>query len=308
MPDQPSLDQPSDTSRAYWVGVVNALGAFIAWGVVNPLYMKALGAVSPFEIMSHRILWSSALALIIVAVTGAWGRLRQALRRRNLMLLTSSALLITLNWTIFLWSILNAHMVEAAFGYFINPLVSIALGVVVLGERLRMPQIIACAIAGVGIAVPIISRGTVPWIALVLAVTFGLYGLVRKVVRVDGLVGFAVEVSLLAPFAAAFLLWLAATGSSAFTIATPMRDALLIGTGAITTGPLTWFARAAQRLPLSTLGILQFISPTGGLLLGIFLYGEPFSVVEAIAFGCIWSALALYVADAMQAPRQAAAE
>lgn len=297
---------PAAARRAYWTGIAYALAAFGAWGVVNPVYMKALGGVPALEIMAHRIVWSALLAAVLVAFSHRWAAIDNAFRPRNLMLLAMSAMLITLNWTIFLVSILDGHLVEASFGYFINPLVSVALGVAVLGERLRPVQVAACGIAVLGIAVPIVARGAVPWIALTLAVTFGLYGLVRKVVRVESLVGFAVEVGLLAPVAAGYLIYLALSGGSAFTGATPGRDGLLLGTGAITAGPLIWFAVAARRLPLSTVGILQFIAPTGGLLLGVFAFGESFTMVEGVAFGCIWTALALYVADALRMPRAAA--
>lgn len=303
----PAARHPAAARRAYWTGIAYALAAFGAWGIVNPLYIKALSAASAFEIMAHRIVWSALLAAVLVGVSHGWAAIDNALRPRNLLLLGCSAVLITVNWTIFLLSIFNAHLVEASFGYFINPLVSVALGVAVLGERLRPMQLAACGIAALGIAVPIVARGTVPWIALTLAATFGLYGLVRKVVRVESLVGFAVEVGLLAPAAALYLVHLWATGGSAFTAATPGRDALLVGSGAITAGPLIWFAAAARRLPLSTVGILQFIAPTGGLLLGVFAFGEPFTLVEGVAFGCIWTALALYVADALRVPRRAAA-
>jgi chloramphenicol-sensitive protein RarD len=184
-----------------------------------------------------------------------------------------------------------------------NPLVSVALGMLVLGERLRRPQIAACLIASLGVAILGAATGGLPWIALALAFSFGFYGLVRKVVAVESLIGFTFEASILTPIAAIYLLWLAATGQSSFGLATPLRDALLLGAGIVTALPLIWFAAAARKLPLTTVGLLQFTSPSATFLLGVFVYHEPFSAAEAITFACIWLALLLYVADALLARR-----
>lgn len=290
------------------IGLVYALGAFTAWGVVLPIYLKALAEVPVLQILAHRIVWGALFALALVAGLGRRRELRQLLVPRTMALLSLSALLVTINWVTYIYAVSNSHIVETSLGYFMNPLVSIALGMLVLGERLRPLQIAACLVAGIGVAILAAATGGLPWIALTLAFSFGFYGLVRKVVAVESLIGFTFEASVLAPIAALYLLWLWASGQNSFGIATPARDTLLLGAGVVTALPLIWFAAAARKLPLTTIGLLQFSSPSATFLLGVFVYDEPFSASEATTFACIWLALLLYVADALLARPVLAAE
>jgi chloramphenicol-sensitive protein RarD len=294
--------------RQHRIGLLYALGAFSAWGVVLPIYLKALADVPVPEILAHRIVWGALFALALVAALDRRRELRQLLVPRTLALLTLSALLVTINWVTYIYAISTSHIVETSLGYFMNPLVSVALGMLVLGEQLRPLQIAACLVASLGVAILAAATGGLPWIALALAFSFGFYGLVRKVVAVESLIGFTFEASVLAPIAAIYLLWLAATAQSSFGPATPTRDALLLGAGIVTALPLIWFAAAARKLPLTTIGLLQFTSPSATFLLGVFVYDEPFGAAEAVTFACIWLALLLYIADALFARRALAAD
>jgi chloramphenicol-sensitive protein RarD len=301
-------DDAQSRRRQHRIGLLYALGAFTAWGVVLPIYLKALADVPVPEILAHRIVWGALLALALVAGLGRQHELGQLLAPRTMALLLLSALLVTINWVTYIYAISNSHIVETSLGYFMNPLVSVALGMLVLGERLRPLQIAACLVAGVGVAILAAATGGLPWIALTLAFSFGFYGLVRKVVAVESLIGFTFEASVLAPLAALYLLWLWATGQSSFGLVTPTRDMLLLGAGVVTALPLIWFAASARKLPLTTIGLLQFTSPSATFLLGVFVYDEPFSAAEATIFACIWLALLLYVADALLARPALAAE
>jgi chloramphenicol-sensitive protein RarD len=301
-------DDAQPLRRQHRIGLLYALGAFTAWGVVLPIYLKALGDVPVLQILAHRIVWGALFALVLVAGFGRRRELSQLLAARTMALLLLSALLVTINWVTYIYAVGTSHIVETSLGYFMNPLVSVALGMLVLGERLRPLQIAACVVAAIGVAILATASGGLPWIALTLAFSFGFYGLVRKVVAVESLIGFTFEASILAPIAALYLLWLAATGQSAFGLATPGRDALLLGAGVVTALPLIWFAAAARKLPLTTIGLLQFSSPSATFLLGVFVYDEPFSASEATTFGCIWLALLLYIADALLARPAIAAE
>ncbi|HWG80129.1 MAG TPA: EamA family transporter RarD [Stellaceae bacterium] len=293
--DAPSL------RRQHRIGLIYALGAFTAWGVVLPIYLKALADVPVLEILAHRIVWGALFALALVAGLGRWRELSQLLVPRTMALLLVSALLVTINWVTYIYAVSNRHIVETSLGYFMNPLVSVALGMLVLGERLRLLQLAACLVAGAGVAILAATTGGLPWIALTLAFSFGFYGLVRKVVAVESLIGFSFEASILAPIAALYLLWLWASGQNSFGLATPARDALLLGAGVVTALPLIWFAASARKLPLTTIGLLQFSSPSATFLLGVFVYDEPFSAGEATTFACIWLALLLYAGDAVRA-------
>jgi chloramphenicol-sensitive protein RarD len=271
------------------------------------VHFKLLADVSPLEILAQRIVWSCVLALSLIAAQGLWADVRRALRPVTLPLLCLSALLVGLNWLVYIWAITAGHLVEASLGYFINPLVNVVLGIVFLGERLTRLQKAACGLAAVGVLVMAIAAGVIPWIALSLGISFGFYGLIRKSIKVDPLIGFFVETVLLLPFSGAYVLWLLASGTSAMLRGDLMLTLLLVLTGGTTSAPLIWFAAAAQRLRLSTVGLLQYFSPSCLLLLGIFVYGERFTAVDAVAFGAIWIALALYSFDALAGSRARAA-
>ncbi|HYM02820.1 MAG TPA: EamA family transporter RarD [Stellaceae bacterium] len=298
--------EPTDR-RSRRIGLFYAFGAFGAWGVVLPLYLKMLKGVPVTEILAHRIVWGALLALVLIAALGRGRKVRRMLAWRSLVLLVMSSVLITINWVTYIFAVTTDHIVETSLGYFMNPLVSVVLGMAVLGERLRPAQIAACVVAAAGVAVLATASSDLPWIALTLAFSFGVYGLVRKVVAVESLIGVAFEATILTPLALGYLFWLGAQGRGTFGLGAPGIDALLMGAGLVTALPLIWFATAARKLPLTTIGLLQFSSPSATFLLGILVYGERFSVAEAVTFGCIWLALLLYAADAVMMQRRAAA-
>jgi chloramphenicol-sensitive protein RarD len=292
--------------RVRRIGFLYAFGAFGAWGVVLPLYMKALEGVPVLEILAHRVLWAALVTVALIAALGRLGEARRALTRRSIALLMVSAALVTANWVTYIFAVTSDHIIETSLGYFMNPLVSVALGMAVLGERLRPLQLAACLIGALGVVILTTASSGVPWIALTLAFSFGCYGLVRKVVAVESLIGVAFEAAILAPLALGYLLWLAHEGRGSFGIAAPGLDLLLMGSGLATALPLVWFAAAARKLPLTTIGLLQFSSPSATFLLGILAYGEPFSGAEAVTFACVWVALGLYTADALRSRRRLA--
>ncbi|HEX8164378.1 MAG TPA: EamA family transporter RarD [Beijerinckiaceae bacterium] len=291
---------PSDRDRRRSVGgILYALAAFGTWGLIAPVHFKLIAAVPPFEVLAQRIVWSTLLVLGIIGARRRWRALLNALGvRRTLAMLSLSALLVAGNWLVYIWAIATGQLVEASLGYFINPLVNVVLGIGFLGERLRPLQLLACALAAIGVLVLTVAGGTVPWIALALGISFGFYGLIRKTVRIDPLIGFCVESLLLTPFALAYVVFLVAAGASVVLKGDWRLDLLLILTAVTTSAPLIWFAAAAQRLKLSTVGLLQYLAPSCLLALGVLVYGEPFTAIKAVAFAAIWTALALYSADA----------
>jgi len=229
-------------------------------------------------------------------------RMNRVARRERLSLL-ASGLLIALNWGVFIWAVGASRIVETSLGYYLNPIVNVLLGTLLLRERLRRAQLIAVALAGSGVLVMLLSHGEPPWIALALAVSFGLYGLMHKLTRVRPIAGLAIETGVLAPAALAYLAFATQPTGGALLTAGPLAQTLLALAGPVTALPLLCFASAARRLRLSTLGLFQYLAPTLALLLAVFLYGEPFTRAHAVAFALIWSALALYTADALQASR-----
>lgn len=281
-------------------GILYALGAFTLWGIVVPLHFKLLASVPASIILAHRVLWSSVFTLGLIAALGRGPQLREILQpSRRLGWLALSSSLVGVTWLVFIWAVNAGHLVQTSLGYFINPLVNVALGVAFLGERLRPLQMAACALAAFGVLVLTIAAGALPWISLTLATTFGLYGLIRKTVPTDPLIGFCVESLMLLPVAVGYIalqgeaavpLW-GTSGAIAF---------LLVLTGVTTAAPLIWFAAAAQRLTLSTLGLLQYLSPSCTLALGILLYGEPFTRIDVVGFVAIWTALAIYSGDTIR--------
>ncbi|MGU3537666.1 EamA family transporter RarD [Methylobacterium sp. A54F] len=284
------------------MGLVYALGAYLSWGLVVPVHFRLLAAFSPAFILAERILWSSLFALLLVAL---WRRrLASPLPLRPAhALLVASAGLIGVNWLLYLRAVNSGHLLDASLGYYINPLVSVALGAVVLGERLRPLQAVAVGIAGLGVALAVALAGSLPWVALALAASFSLYGLVRKVVGIDPVIGFLAETLVLTPPA---LLYLAQDPTPLLPPAAGDR-ALLMLTGITTAVPLIWFAAAAVRLRLATLGLLQYLAPTCLLVLSVAAYGERVAPPQAVMFGLIWLALALYALDSLRAARGAGA-
>jgi chloramphenicol-sensitive protein RarD len=285
-------------------GLAAAIGAFTIWGVL-PLYMKPLQAVPALEIMAHRIVWSCLLVFAWLAWRGDVGAVRTALAnpgtRYRLML---TAVLISINWLLYIWSIAHGHVIDASLGYFINPLLNVVLGVLVLGERLNAAQKFAVGLAATGVLYLAIVAGRPPWIALVLAASFGSYGLIRKVVKVEAVPGLATETLLLAPFALGFLLWIEMQGTGAFGHAAPHVNALLLGSGLVTALPLALFAYGARLIPLSTVGLVQYIGPTLQFLLGVWVFHEAFTLQRGVGFLFIWTALAVYAGDGLWRSRK----
>jgi chloramphenicol-sensitive protein RarD len=284
-------------------GVLYALAAFVMWGLAVPLHFKLLAGVPALQILAHRVVWGSLFALGLISVSRQGRKLIEALALgRPLMLLCLTAGLIGTNWLVYIWAVNSGHLVQTSLGYFINPLVNVALGVLFLRERLSRVQLVACGLAATGVLILTVASGEVPWVALTLALTFGFYGLIRKVVPVAPLIGFCIESFLLTPLAVGYLGTIALRGTSAAFNGDLRLDFLLILTGLGTATPLIWFAAAAQRLKLSTLGLLQYLAPSGQLALGVLAYGEAFGLIDVLAFAAIWVALAMYTIATLRSP------
>lgn len=290
-----------------WSGAIYATAAYGFWGL-TPLYWKAVEEVPPGELLGHRILWSCAVGVALVAAARAWPEVRRCLTspRHGLPILLA-ALLLAVNWLVFLWAIANDRVLATSLGYYVTPLVNVGLGVSFLGERLSGSQVAALALATAGVVILALGLGEPPWIALALAGTFGAYGLVRKRAPVGPVAGFGVEMLLLAPCAAAYLLLLGADGGVALSGADGRVQALVAGSGAVTAVPLLWFTSAAQRLRLATLGFFQYLAPSVAFLLAVFAFGEPFTRTHALAFGFVWLALAVYSRGAFRIPGESPA-
>ncbi len=278
------------TTRGFVLGVA----AYGMWAVL-PVYFKAVGEVSALEVLCHRIVWSVVLLGVIAALSGLWPQVRALLRdRRTLGLLAISTALVACNWFVYIWAVAEGYIVQASLGYYINPLMNVFLGVVFLSERLSRLGWMSVALAGFGVVYIAVIGGELPWISLLLATSFALYGLVRKVAKVGAVVGLWVETLFVGPLALAYLAVLASDGSLAFTASAWHLDLLLILAGAVTALPLMCFTAAARILPLSTMGFLQYIAPSGQLLLAVLVYDEAFSLHQAVTFACIWTALLLF--------------
>lgn len=282
-------------------GILFALGAYLSWGLF-PLYFRQVAAIPALQIVAHRTLWSLAFVAVVLVVARnlKWLRDVDAATWRRFAL---SAALIAINWLTYVWAIGNGHVVDAALGYFINPLVNVALGFAVLHERPRRIQWLAVGLAAFGVLWLTVAGGRLPWVALVLAVSFGLYGLMRKTAALGAIEGLTLETLILAPLAAAGLAFWWQTG--ALGGQTPVDWAWLIGTGPVTAGSLLLFAAGARRLPLATLGVVQYVSPSLQFLLGVFLFKEPMDAHRLVAFGFIWSALVVYSAEGLWQARRA---
>jgi chloramphenicol-sensitive protein RarD len=286
-------------------GLPEAVGAYTIWGFM-PLFFKQLQGISPVEIVAHRVMWSVLLVLAILWARKSLHEFRTAIadpRTRRFMI--ASTTLIAGNWLIYIWAITNQHILAGSLGYYINPLINVALGVLFFGERMNRTQMIAITLAAAGVLVLASESLASIWISLSLAGSFGLYGMVRKMAPVGSLPGLACETVLMLPFAIGYALWAhlydptPGFGYSTYT------DAFLIAGGAITTAPLLLFASAARKMPLSTLGFVQFIGPTIQFMLGVFVYDEPFTRAHAICFALIWSAVVVFCLDGVRRSRAA---
>ena len=286
---------PVSTSRK---GLAAGLAAYGLWGLL-PLYWPLLEPAAPVEILAHRIAWSLAFALVVVAVSGGFAWVR-TLGARRAGLLTVAAVLVTVNWGIYIYGVNSEHVVETSLGYFINPLVTVALAVTVLGERLTRGQGVAVAIASVAVAILTIDYGRPPWIALTLAFSFGTYGLIKKRAGVGGIQSLAFETAVLFVPAVGYLLWIGATGSGTFTTEGGGHTALLALGGICTAVPLMLFGAAAVRIPLSTLGLIQYLAPVLQFAIGVLIYSEPMPASRLAGFALVWVALMVFTIDAVR--------
>jgi chloramphenicol-sensitive protein RarD len=287
-------------------GVAFGLSAYLLWGFL-PAYFKLIGEVLPTEVVAQRVLWSVLLLAGLILAARRWGKLRAGLADpKVLRILALSALLIGFNWLVYIWAIGAEHVLETSLGYFLNPLVNVIMGVLLLKERLTRAQGLAVGLAAIGVAVLAVGAASGLWISLALALSFATYGLIRKIAPVDSLEGLTIETVLLAPVAAVYLLWLSGTGSMKFGTELDLSVLLALG-GVVTATPLLLFAAAARRLRYSTLGLLQYVAPTIQFLLAVLAYGEPLTTAHLICFAFIWSGLAIYAADGLRSARAASA-
>ncbi|MGX6443048.1 EamA family transporter RarD [Neobacillus sp. K501] len=279
-------------------GAIYAGFSYLLWGLL-PIYWKLLEHINATEILANRVFWSFVFMVIVLLFTKKWGLFIHTLKgfaknQKQMYALIIASLLISVNWFIYIWAVNNHHMIDASLGYYINPLVSVLLGMIVLKEKLTIYQYISFGLAAIGVMIATVSYGQFPWVAIVLAVSFGFYGLAKKLINVDSAVGLTLETLVVTPIAAIYIGWLFMNGSNALLSINIGTDLLLLGAGAATAVPLLYFAKGAQKIPLSLLGLLQYIAPTLTLLLGVFAYNEHFSKLQLLAFIFIWSALTLY--------------
>ncbi|MCJ7500523.1 EamA family transporter RarD [bacterium] len=279
----------------FWMG----LAAYTIWGFF-PLYFKALARVPAAEVLAHRILWSAAFLLVFVALTRAGAQLKSMmLNRRTLATLTITTLLVSTNWFVFIYAVAAGKVLESSLGYYLNPLVSIFLAAVFLGEKLTSRQKVAIALAAAGVGVQTVMIGRIPLISITLAFTFGLYGLIRKAARVPAVTGLAIETTLLSPVALGYIIWLFSADRLSFLALGKNIDILLLLAGVITVTPLILFGGALNRLRLSTMGIMQYIVPTAHFAWAVFAFGEPFTTGHLVSFGFIWAGLLLYSSESL---------
>ncbi|HEX7982282.1 MAG TPA: EamA family transporter RarD, partial [Duganella sp.] len=279
--------------------------AFFCWGIF-PLYFHALAEVPAMEMLAHRMLWSLLFLALVLTARRQWTWLPQTLRQpRILGSFVASAVLLSANWFVYIWSVNNGHVIDASLGYFINPLVNVLLGVLVLKEKLRRAQWVAIAAAACGVLWLTWSAGQVPWIALILGITFGSYGLLRKTAALAALEGLSLETIILFPLALCYVVWLTVQGQNTFVNSEfDSTRWLLAAAGPITAVPLLLFAAGARRIPMAALGLIQYLSPTMQALLGVWVFHEAFPPARLLGFVIIWAALALYVAEGLWANKR----
>lgn len=289
------------------IAVIAIVGAFGFWGLF-PTFFKAIGHVPVLEILAHRFVWTVLVLAVALTFLGRWAKVRRVLGDRRLVLaLLASSFILSLNWVIFIWAVVDGRVIDTSLGYFGSPLASVVLGVVLLKERLNPWQWLSIALAAMAVLSMIVGAGTLPWVSLTLAVAWSLYGLLRKLTPVDAIDGLFVETLVLTPPAIAYLVWLAAVGTGHFGHGDIATDLLILSSGVVTAVPLCCFAFAARRFRLVTLGIFQYITPTLTFLFGVFLYNEPFGPAKQVTFVLIWLALIVYTADAIRVSRKKAA-
>jgi len=299
---EPEAPQGEAARRVAVRGVLAVGAAYLLWGLF-PVYFKALAGVPPFEVLAHRIAWSTVFMGLLLTVLRRWdGALRQLRAPGTLKALALSAVFISLNWVIYIWAVGAGHLVEASLGYFVNPLVSVLLGVFFLKEPLSVLQRWAVGLAATGVVILMVWLGRPPWVAMALALTFAFYGLIRKRVAVDSLTGLTAEVVILLPLALAWLGWRGSQGALRYG-SDPHATALLTAAGVVTAVPLLLFGAGVRKIRLSTVGLLQYSNPTMQLAIAVFAFGEPFTVAHGVAFAFIWAGIVLYTWDALRARR-----
>jgi len=275
-------------------GVLYAVTAYILWGIL-PIYWKLINSVSSIEILSNRIVWAFVFTILIIVVTKQWSELKIIAKdKKQMFYIFIASILIAINWGLYIWAVNSDKIVDASLGYYINPLIAVALGVVIFKEKLSHWTGAALIIASIGVIVKTVQYGKIPWISLGLAISFGLYGAIKKSVKANSIVGLTLETAMLTPVAAAYIVSRQVNGLGAFNTEGSLVIILLIGAGVVTAIPLLLFASSAKRLPLSLIGFTQYISPTISLLIGIFVYNEGFTTVDMIAFCFIWAAIVVY--------------
>ncbi len=285
-------------------GIWYAVGAYVCWGLF-PVYWKLLQHVPAVQLIGHRIIWSCVILSCAITFSRQWGAFRnKALRWSALPIYLGAALLLSVNWLVYVWAVNAGFIVETSLGYFINPLISVVMGVLFLREHLRRWQWVAVALAAAGVVYLTYTYGSLPWIALTLAFTFAAYGLAKKMAPLGALYGLTLETGLLALPALIYLFYADRVGTGAFLRGNTLSDLLMVGAGAVTTVPLLMFASAARRIPLSLVGIIQYMAPTLQFLIGIIVYGESFTRSRAIGFGVVWAALAIFWVEGLLAVRR----
>jgi chloramphenicol-sensitive protein RarD len=300
--DQAGQSEPglsNNSRRQTQHGIFAGVGTYIAWGLV-PIFFKQIDTIPATEVIAHRVVWSMLLMALILFFTQGFAVVRGVLRQPRLLLrIAIASSLVASNWLIFVYGVNTGRILETSLGYFILPLLHVALGVIVLDEKLRRWQWLAVALAVIGVLVETLRVGGLPWISLTLAGTFGLYGLMRKQLTLDSANGLFLETACMMPIALIYLAWVALNGQSHFGSSTQV-DLMLVATGIVTAIPLLLFAIAARRLPLSTIGFLQYIAPSISFLIAVFVYGEPMGLHRALGFALIWAGLAVYTADMLR--------
>ncbi len=275
-------------------GIVCAVAAYGLWGIL-PIYWKLINTVFSIEILSNRIVWAFVFMALIIAVTRQWTELKEMVKERKQMFnIFAASILIAINWGLYIWAVNSNKIVDASLGYYINPLLAVALGVLIFKEKLNNWTWAAITIASIGVLIKTVQYGKIPWISLALAISFALYGAIKKSVKANSIIGLTIETAMLAPVAAAYIAYRNVSGIGAFNIEGTLVILLLIGAGIVTAVPLLLFSSAAKRLPLSLVGLTQYISPTISLLIAIFIYHEGFTNGDMIAFCFIWVALIVY--------------
>jgi chloramphenicol-sensitive protein RarD len=277
-------------------GVLFATAAYVVWGFY-PIYFKALQSVPAFQIMTHRVIWCFLFMVLLVVFRRELPMIKAALTPRTLLIYLAAGIFLSINWFTFIWGVNAGYVVEASLGYFINPLFSVLLGVVFLGERMRLAQWVSVGLAALGVAYLTVSYGSLPWIALTLAGSFGLYGFIKKIGPLDSMPGLFLETGVLFLPALGFLVFEELRGVGSFGHVGGVTTLLLVLCGIVTAAPLLLFAGGMRRVPLSTMGLLQYINPTIQILIGVYLYGEPFPQARLIGFGIIWVALLIYTLE-----------